>query len=212
MKEKILAALRSKYPSTPAALLDRIADQYVNTVTDETLETVIASDGVKNLLAFFQTETDRRATEATRTAVANYEKQHNLKEGKPASAEPPKPTDDPNTPEWAKTILKQNQELTTKLQQLEKGTVTSGLMDRVKAKLTEKKIPDAFLKGRSIEKEEDVDALITEIEGDYALVKQDMVNKGVVIDVPAASASSAAPAKVDADIEAWAASKNPVKN
>lgn len=209
MKDKILAALRSKYPSTPAALLDRIADSYVNTVTDETLETVIASDGVKNLLAFFQSETDRRVTDATRTAVANYEKQHNIKDGKPVSAEPPKPDDDPATPAWAKQILKQNQELSAKVQQLEKGTVSTDLMGKVKVKLAEKKIPEAFLKGRTIEKEEDVDALITEIEGDFQTVKQTMVNQGVVVDVP--PASGPAPAKVDADIEAWRASSNPQK-
>ncbi len=209
MKEKILAALRAKYPGTQAALLDRIADSYVNTVTDETLETVIASDGVKNLLAFFQTETDRRATEATRTSVANYEKQHNIKDGKPVSAEPPKPDDDPATPAWAKAIIKQNQDLALKVQSLEKGTATTGLMDKVKAKLAYKKIPEIFFDGKTIEKEEDVDALVAKIEGDYQSVKQDLVNKGVVVDVP--PSSGPAPAKVDADIDAWRASSNPQK-
>ena len=204
MKEKILAALRAKYPGTQAALLDRVADTMAGTVTDETLETVAASDGVKNLLAFFQTEVDRRTTEVVNTAVSNYEKKHNLKDGKLIFVEP-KPGDDPNTPEWAKALIKQNQDLASKVQNLEKGTVTIGLMDKVKAKLTEKKIPEAFLKGRSIEKEEDVDTLITEIEGDYQTVKQTMVNQGVVIDVPISS--SGAPAKVDADIEAWAGKK-----
>ena len=66
-------------------------------------------------------------------------------------------------------------------------------------------IVEAFLKGRSIEKEEDVYTLVTEIEGDFQAVKQTMVNQGVVIDVPISSVSTAV--KVDADIEAWAAKK-----
>ena len=208
MKEKILVALRAKYPGTQAALLDRVADTMAGTVTDDTLETITASEGVKNLLAFFQSETDRRTTEA----LTSYEKKHNLKDGKPVNTPPPPADPDPNTPQWAKDLIKQNNELATKLQSLEKGTVTSGLMDKVKAALTEKKIPEAFLKGRSIEKEEDVNALVTEIEGDYQVVKQAMVNQGVVIDVPASGSAAVNTKKVDADIEAWAASKNPSKN
>ena len=210
MRDKILAALRAKYPGTQSALLDRVADTMAGTVTNETLETVASGDGVKNLLAFFQSELDRRTTEVVNTAVANYEKKHSLKDGKLVAAEPPKPTDDPTTPEWAKALIKQNQELTAKFQLLEKGTANTGLMDKVKAKLTEKKIPDAFLKGRVIEKEEDVDKLVTEIEGDFQAVKQTMVNQGVVIDVPVGSTKTAE--RVDSDIEAWAASKNPAKN
>ena len=204
MREKLLAALRAKYPGTQAALLDRVADTMAGTVTDETLETVTASDGVKNLLTFFQSETDRRTTEAVNTAVSTYEKKHGLKDGKLVS-NPPTPVEDPNTPEWAKAIAKQNQELAAKLEKLEKGASTSTLMDKVKAAITEKKIPEAFLKGRTIEKEEDVNALITEIEGDYNAVKQTMINQGVVITVPASGAPAAA--KVDADIDAWAAKK-----
>lgn len=144
MRDKILAALRAKYPGTQSALLDRVADTMAGTVTNETLETVASGDGVKNLLAFFQSELDRRTTEAVNTAVSNYEKKHSKKDGKPVAAEPPKPADDPTTPEWAKALIKQNKELTAKFQLLEKGAATSGLMDKVKAKLTEKKIPDAF--------------------------------------------------------------------
>ena len=201
MREKLLVALRAKYPGTQAALLDRVADTMAGTVTDETLETVTASDGVKNLLTFFQSETDRRTTEA----LTSYEKKHNLKDGKPIATPPTPPDPDPNTPQWAKDLMRQNQELTSRFQQLEKGAATSGLMDRVKAALTEKKIPEAFLKGRTIEKEEDVNALVTEIEGDYNIVKQAMVNQGVVITVPVSGAPAAA--KVDADIDAWAAKK-----
>jgi phenylalanyl-tRNA synthetase alpha subunit len=200
MKEKILAALRAKYPGTQAALIDRVADTMAGTVTDETqIETIISGDGVKNLLTFFQSETDRRATEATKTAVANYEKQHNLKDGKPSTGNPEPPAD---TPEWAKTLIKQNQELAAKVQTLEKGSVTSGLMDRVKAKLTEKKIPGAFLKGRTIEKEEEIETLVSEIETDFQAVRQEMVNQNLVVDVPANP--TPASTKVDADIEAWA--------
>jgi hypothetical protein len=53
-------------------------------------------------------EADRRATEATQTAVSNYEKKHSLKEGKPVEpggqvqTEPVKTAGDgDDTPAWA---------------------------------------------------------------------------------------------------------------
>jgi len=199
MKEKILAALRAKYTGTQTALLDRMADTLSQTITDESqIETVASSDGVKNLLTFFQSESDRRATEATSTAVVNYEKKHNIRDGKPVTT----PQVDPNVPEWAKGLMESNQKLQAELEGLRKGQSTSVLMDRVKSKLAEKKIPELLLKGRTIEKEEDIDTLVTEIETDYTGIKQTMVNEGVVVDVPKSSMQP--PGSVDAGIAAWA--------
>ena len=76
-------------------------------------------------------EADRRATEATKTAVENYEKKHNLKDGKPSSSETPSsPAVDPSkaeeAPAWAKALIESNQALQAKVDALEKGKVTDG--------------------------------------------------------------------------------------
>ena len=76
-------------------------------------------------------EADRRATEATKTAVENYEKKHNLKDGKPSSSEPSsspavEPSKAEEAPAWAKALIESNQALQAKVDALEKGKVTDG--------------------------------------------------------------------------------------
>ena len=76
-------------------------------------------------------EADRRATEATKTAVENYEKKHNLKDGKPYSPETPsspavEPSKAEEAPAWAKALIESNQALRAKVDALEKGKVTDG--------------------------------------------------------------------------------------
>lgn len=88
-------------------------------------------------------EADRRATEATKTAVENYEKKHNLKDGKPSSSEPPsppavEPSKAEEAPAWAKAIVESNKALQAKVDALEKGKVTDGrkaVFDKMVAKL-----------------------------------------------------------------------------
>lgn len=88
-------------------------------------------------------EADRRATEATKTAVENYEKKHNLKDGKPSSSEPisspaVEPSKAEEAPAWAKALIESNQALQAKVDALEKGKVTDGrkaVFDQMVAKL-----------------------------------------------------------------------------
>lgn len=88
-------------------------------------------------------EADRRATEATKTAVENYEKKHNLKDGKPSSSESPnspavEPSKAEEAPAWAKALIESNQALQAKVDALEKGKVTDGrkaVFDQMVAKL-----------------------------------------------------------------------------
>lgn len=62
-------------------------------------------------------EGDRRATEATKTSIANYEKKHNLKEGKPVENEE---HSDDEMPAWAKTIVEANTLLRAELDGVKK--------------------------------------------------------------------------------------------
>lgn len=88
-------------------------------------------------------EADRRATEATKTAVENYEKKHNLKDGKPSSPETPsspavEPSKAEEAPAWAKALIESNQALQAKVDALEKGKMTDGrkaAFDQMVAKL-----------------------------------------------------------------------------
>ena len=79
MREKILEALKARFTGVSDTILNRIADKLAKTVSSE--EGVgPAVDGV-TFQQIIDGEGDRRATEATTSAVSNYEKKHGLKDG-----------------------------------------------------------------------------------------------------------------------------------
>ena len=81
MKQKILEALKAKFPGVNANVLNRIADKLAKTVTtDEQVTTAIA--GVtKEFIEIIESYGDSRATEAQQTAVQTYETKYGLKDG-----------------------------------------------------------------------------------------------------------------------------------
>ena len=80
MKEKLLALLKTKFVGVDSAILDRIATNKAEAMTDEAqLPAIVEGIGFQDVL---QSYGDYRAGDATQTAVRNYEKKHNLKDGK----------------------------------------------------------------------------------------------------------------------------------
>lgn len=199
MKEKLLALLVAKFKGVSEATLERIATKKAGSVTDETQLQSIA-DSI-DLAQVVQSEVDSKITDANKKAVQNYETTHKLKDGKPISAEPPTPPTPPtpgtDEPGWFMAWKKQQEEITTalktKLEGYEKKGTQDALLSKVKAKLIEKKVPAKFFekRGMVIESEDQIETLVTEIEGDYTAFKQDMVNQGVMIDVPASGTGPA---------------------
>lgn len=94
MFELILKALKTKFPGVDAKILERIAKKKAETTTkEEEVQTVV--DGV-TFQSILESEGDRRATEAQKTAIANYETKYKVKDGKPIQTpEPPKPNEHP---------------------------------------------------------------------------------------------------------------------
>lgn len=79
MLQEILNALKAKFEGVSDAVLNRIAAKLAKTVT--TAEQVkSAVDGV-TLQQVIDSYADNRATEATQTAIRNYEQKHGLKDG-----------------------------------------------------------------------------------------------------------------------------------
>lgn len=79
MKKQILDALKAKFPGVSETILSRIADKLAKTTTnDEDVTTAVEGVTVQQVLESYG---DSRATEATQTAVSNYEKKHGLKDG-----------------------------------------------------------------------------------------------------------------------------------
>lgn len=79
MKKQILDALKAKFPGVSETILSRIADKLAKTTTSEE-DVATAVEGV-TVQQVIESYGDSRATEATQTAVSNYEKKHGLKDG-----------------------------------------------------------------------------------------------------------------------------------
>ena len=79
--EQILAGLQQKFAGVDTAILTRIATKKAEGVTDETkVNSIIEGINFSDVLNSYG---DFRAGDASKTAVSNYEKKHNLKDGKP---------------------------------------------------------------------------------------------------------------------------------
>lgn len=123
MKKQILEALKVKFEGISEAVLSRIAEKLAKTtLKEEDVATVVGGVTITQVLESYG---DSRATEAQQTAVLNYEKKHNIKDGQKAEGvEPAKPietktpiTDD--TPAWAKALIDSQKNLADKLASLE---------------------------------------------------------------------------------------------
>ena len=114
MEEKLLAFLKGKLQGTSESYLRGVAQHYAKTITDETQIETTLNDGVIGLLklnaGILQTEGDRRATEATKTAVKNaFEKLGLDENGKPKVTQEENRPNRPNRPKVGigKTIERQ---------------------------------------------------------------------------------------------------------
>lgn len=194
MKEKVLAFLKGKLQGTSESYLNGVADFYAKTITEETEIETTLNDGVIGLLklnaGILQTEGDRRATEATKTAVKNaFEKLGLDENGKPKT--PPTPTTPPTDPNSTEAILaklldERLNPLQEKLAGFEKEKTQSQLMGKLTSKLKEKGIPESFYKGRNlnIENEAEIETFAASIDSDYGVFRQELAESGVVINVP----------------------------
>lgn len=116
MEKKILDALIEKYTGVKEPILRRVAAKLAKTVENEDDIATAVEGAFTDVLEAYG---DQRATDAQKTAVANYERKHNLKDGK--AVDGGKPDDEPeqipadDTPEWAKALIEANKSLKERL-------------------------------------------------------------------------------------------------
>jgi hypothetical protein len=187
MKEKILAALKTKFQGVEDAILDRQAEKLAKTVEKEDqIETALSGVTFGTLL---QSETDRRTTEASSTAVKNYEKKHNLKDGKSIEEpekkkpEPPQKEED-DVPAWAKALTSKLDSYEKRLTAQEKEKERTSKLNQAKELLKASKIPDKlkdkWIKRIDVDDEEtSLEDQVNALETEYIELKQDHVNESV---------------------------------
>lgn len=83
MRKKIISALATRFEGVDAKILGRIADNLMAAKTLETDEDINSAVEEVTFADILKSYGDARATDASKTAVSNYEKRHGLKNGKP---------------------------------------------------------------------------------------------------------------------------------
>lgn len=109
MKTKILDALKAKFEGVSEAILSRVADKLAKTTQSEE-DVTTAVEGV-TFQQVLESYGDSRATEASKTAIKNYEAQLKKKDDAKKDDEGAKE----DVPEWAKGFIEANKKLTEEL-------------------------------------------------------------------------------------------------
>ena len=139
--EKLLAALKTKFQGVEDATLQRIASKKAEGVTDESkVNSIVEGISFQDVLTSYG---DYRADGAQKTAVSNYEKKHNIKDGKPIEEPKPQPTSTPaptpqpkpseGVPAWAQALIDSNKAL---------GERLNAMDDKNKADIRSKQIAE----------------------------------------------------------------------
>lgn len=149
MKKKIIEALATKFEGVSEKILSRIAEKLAKTITtDEDVESAVEAVTFQQVLESYG---DSRATEASATAVTNYERKHNLKNGQKVDGgeNNPQPTDDPKTnnandeaPSWAKALIADNKALKEQIEAMKGEKVVNDRKSALGGVL--KGLPDAL--------------------------------------------------------------------
>lgn len=195
MKQKLFEALKAKFSGVDADILDRIATMLAKTVTDESGVTTAVEGVTQEFIGVIEGYGDSRATGAQKTAVANYERKHNLKDGvkvtqQQQQQDPPKNTEGgDDMPAWAKTLIESNQQLSERLNRLDTERTTTARRQQL-ATITDK-LPEALRKPyerMSVDnlQEDEFTQLLSDVTTEVNGIVSGMNAKGAVFGKPAA--------------------------
>ncbi|MCF0187940.1 MAG: hypothetical protein HUK04_00375 [Bacteroidaceae bacterium] len=191
MRKEILDALKAKFPGVSESVLGRIADKIAKTATTaEQVKTVVEGVTIQQVIDSYA---DSRATEASQTAVRNYEDKHGIKDGKPVETPNPQPTGGEQQPatqggaDESTALLKQ---LLARMDKLESDRTATSRKERLNAltsKLPEhlRKVYDRY----PVEKytDEEFNTLLSEVTTEVEGFADETAAKGGVFGKPSAA-------------------------
>ena len=170
--EQILAGLQQKFTGVDTAILTRIATKKAEGVTDETkVNSIVEGISFSDVLNSYG---DFRAGDASKTAVSNYEKKHNLKDGKPVETTTTTTTTKAeDKPDDMATIIANAvsaavKPLSDKLAQFETEKSQATRQEQIMAKAKEYGIPENYAKRCAIKDDEDLDAYFKDLKQEFA--------------------------------------------
>ena len=167
IQELILAGLQQKFTGVDTAILTRIAIKKAEGITDETkVNSIVEGISFSDVLNSYG---DFRAGDASKTVVTNYEKKHNLKDGKPVENPNPKPEEKKDdVPAWAQALIDSNKSLSDKLTQFETEKAQATRSQQILAKAKEYGIPENYTKRCAIKDDEDLDVYFKDLKQEFA--------------------------------------------
>ena len=208
MKEKIFNFLKTKLAGFAGGVQEffllGFADHYAKTINDESQIATTITDGaidqIKVAYTLYDTEAIRRAAEAQKTALKNFQEKHGLDEnGKPIEDPkkkkevPPNPGN-PGDPNDIRKIISDAiaaavQPLQQKIENQEKEKSRSALAEKVKSHEKIKDIPAWYLSKSNLvpESEDMFDQHIANLESDWNKTRQQMIDDGMVFSTPPAA-------------------------
>jgi hypothetical protein len=195
MKQKILEALKAKFQGVSDTILNRIAEKMAKTVTtEEGVEPAVEGVTFQQII---ESEADRRATDATQTAVTNYEKKHGLKDGQKVETEGATKKDEPDKPDTggdkitaesiAAAVAAAIKPLSEEINALKTGKVVDERKTKLEAVIG--KLPETLKKPYSRMSVKDMtddefDTLITDTTAEVDELLADITARGSVLKTP----------------------------
>lgn len=129
-----------------------------------------------------ETAAETAKKKAEQDAVAEYEKKHGLKDGKPAKADDPTPAPSKLDPELAKLIEAQNktiEELKGMVQSNVKTVASAEKIASAKKLLSEKKLPDNWIGRINADAETSIEDQVKALHDEYVSIQQGVINAAV---------------------------------
>lgn len=192
MEQTILALLTAQFPGVGEVILRRTINKIVKTAkTEDDAKAAVEALTIEDIINSYA---DSRVTEATNTAISNYEKKHNIKDGvkiedskqKQASKDvEPDPQDDK-----LKAALEAIKALNDKIDTLEQSKIATSRLDKLKDVI--KDAPEQFrnrisedFNRMSFKDDEDFNSWIANVQKDSETLTNDERGKGALFTPPA---------------------------
>lgn len=189
MEKEILSALKEKFGDVNEAILTKMAAKLA--AAGKTAE------DAKNVtvMQLLESYGDSRATDATKTAVLNYEKKHNIKDGKPIEEpQPPQPQppleDKDKIPEWAKQLIESNKALKERVETMTGEKREAERRQQLEGVLGA--LPEGLRKGYERIRLDDMEdeafgTLLQEVQSEVEGIQKSVQAKGAVFGRPTSS-------------------------
>lgn len=164
-KDKVLAAIELKFKgkSITKTFKDNLATKWAAKIDNDTDIDGYIEDR-EDVILEAVSEADRRATDAVKKVKAEIEPKP-----EPKPNDPPADVELPaDTPEYVKMLMKQNKEISERLNGFETAQQQKSIAERFKTDERLKGIPEFLLKRAIPVKEEDFETAVTELATEYS--------------------------------------------